>query len=493
MATDQDLTSRNASLRESFSLAEAAGVEFAELFYQHLFDIDPSLSGQFESVDMATQGAMVLQVVRLALDGLEDLPAIRPTLESLGYRHVHYGVRGDQYETAAEAFIRALRQVLGDRFDPPLEGIWRETLTAVTDLMVEGANRANELCSAVSYQSGRQNTSNADPYTARFMPETLDSPTEALDYVCAGNLPKAFTVEYAGEKIAAAAPLQTVLDVSLQNDIPHVCVCGGIGKCSTCRVIVLDGLDKCLPRNQVEARMARLKGFSSEIRLACQTRITGPLTVKRLVHDEADVHDAADVGSDYAGREVPLAVMFVDIKGFTPFAESNLPYDVVHALNRYFDVVGKAVDAHGGYIDKYIGDGVMVLFGLDRRRNTHPCVDALEAAFSALSGMQAANTYLEAHLDRAFELAIGIHYGQAVVGEVGYKLKRQFTAIGDVVNTAARLEEEAKKQNVGLLVTNEVLREVPAGLYSAHKFVRLSLRGKSSTTIAYAVEELQTH
>jgi class 3 adenylate cyclase/hemoglobin-like flavoprotein len=490
MGTNQDLASRRSSLRESFSLAEAAGTQFAQLFYEHLFDIDPSLSRQFESVDMATQGAMVLQVIRVTLDGLEDLPSIRPTLESLGYRHVHYGVRPQQYATAAEAFIRALQQVLGERFDRSLESIWRETLSAVTDVMLVGANRANERCAPASYQASHENRSEADPYTARFVPEELDSPTNALEHFGV-NPPKAFTVEYAGEKAASAAPLQTILDISLQNNIPHVCVCGGIGKCSTCRVIVLEGLGQCLPRNQVEARMARLKGFSSEIRLACQTRIMGPVIVKRLVHDEVDVHNAADVGSDYAGREMPLAVMFVDIKGFTPFAESNLPYDVVHALNRYFDVVGKAVDARGGYIDKYIGDGVMVLFGLDRGRNTHPCIDAVEAAFSALSGMHAVNAYLQDHLDRTFQLAIGIHYGHAVVGEVGYKLKRQFTAIGDVVNTAARLEEEAKKQGVGLFVTDEVLREVPSRLYGVGKSIQLSLRGKTGKTTAYAIDALK--
>lgn len=488
MGTTQDLALRLARLRDSFGSAEAAGSQFAKLFYEHLFDIDPSLAKQFESVDMATQGAMVLQVIRVALDGIEDLPGIQPTLQSLGYRHVHYGVRPEQYETAAEAFIRALREVLGEGFDPPLEDLWRETLTAVTDLMLDGANRANERCSPLTYRAGSDDRSDADPYTARFMPETLDSPAKALDQVGADTLLKAFTVEYAGEKSASAAPLQTILDVSLLNDIPHVCVCGGIGKCSTCRVIVLDGLDQCLPRNQIETRMARLKGFSSEIRLACQTRIMGPLTVKRLVHDEDDVHNAADMGSDYSGREMPLAVMFVDIKGFTPFAESNLPYDVVHALNRYFDVVGRAVDERGGYIDKYIGDGVMVLFGLDRRRNTHPCIDAVEAAFSALSGMDAVNAYLKAHLDNTFQLAIGIHYGDAVVGEVGYRLKRQFTAIGDVVNTAARLEEEAKKQGVGLLVTDEVLREVPSGLYSVGKSVQVHLRGKTTKTTAYAID-----
>ena len=203
--------------------------------------------------------------------------------------------------------------------------------------------------------------------------------------------------------------------------------------------------------------------------------------------ETADVHDAAELGSDYAGREIPLAVMFTDIKGFTPFAESNLAYDVVHALNRYFDVVGKAVDVRGGYIDKYIGDGVMVLFGLDRGRSTHPCIDAVEAAFDALDRMRPVNAYLQTHLDRTFQVAIGIHYGHAVVGEVGYKLKRQFTAIGDVVNTAARLEEEAKRHGVGLLVTDEVLRELPPEMCRIGKTVELSLRGKTGQTTAYSI------
>jgi len=484
--------SKYAKLRESFSSAEAAGNQFAQHFYEHLFAIDPSLEKQFENVDMATQGQMVLQAIRIALDGLEDLGEIRLALKSLGFRHVQYGVRPEQYATAAEAFIRALRQTLGECFDTALEGIWREKLSAVMDVMMEGANLSDDRAAFPSraYQAGRESKIEADSYTARFMPVDLDHPTSLLGYVCTEDLPKSFTVEYVGEKAASAAPLQTILDVSLQNNIPHICVCGAIGRCSTCRVAVLEGLNQCLPRNQVEARMARLKGFSPEIRLACQTRVMGPVILKRLVHDEVDVHEAANVSGDYAGRELPLAVMFVDVKGFTPFTETNLPYDVVHALNRYFDVVGKAVDEHGGYIDKYIGDGIMVLFGLDRERDTHPCADAVDAAFDALSGMRAVNNYLQTHLDRTFEIAIGIHYGPVVVGEIGYKLKRQFTAIGDVVNTAARLEEEAKRQCVGLLVTDDVLREIPSGLCGVGNSTQLNLRGKSDKTTVY---EIQPH
>ena len=128
-------------LRESFSSAETVDGSFARYFYQHLFALDPSLERQFKNVDMATQGAMVLQAVRVALDGLEDFDQVRATLESLGRRHVQYGVRPDQYDTAAEAFIRALGQVLGEQFDDALESIWRETLSSLTGVMIAGANR----------------------------------------------------------------------------------------------------------------------------------------------------------------------------------------------------------------------------------------------------------------------------------------------------------------------------------------------------------------
>jgi class 3 adenylate cyclase/hemoglobin-like flavoprotein len=476
-------------LRASFSSADTVDGSFAQYFYQHLFALDPSLERQFENVDMATQGAMVLQAVRVVLDGLEDFDQVRATLESLGRRHVQYGVRPEQYDTAAEAFIRALGQTLGEQFDDSLESIWREILSSVTGVMIAGAGReATDISPARQvYQAGRESRTEVDSYTARFVPNELEWSTANRAEVSTADLPRSFKLEYAGEKSAIAAPLQTILDVSLQNKISHVCVCGAIGRCSTCRVAVLDGLDQCLPRNQVEARMATLKGFSPEIRLACQTRLIGPVVLKRLVHDESDVHEAADVGSDQVGREMPLAVMFVDIRGFTPFAESNLPYDVVHALNRYFDVVGKAVDERGGYIDKYIGDGIMVLFGLSRERDAHPCVDAVQAALDARLGMRAVNDYLDKHLGRTFQIAIGIHYGPGVVGEIGYKLKRQFTAIGDVVNTAARLEEEAKRRNVGVLVTDEVLRELPPNLCSTGRSMQLTLRGKSDTKTAYEI------
>src|SRR5205814_4021794 len=122
---------------------------------------------------------------------------------------------------------------------------------------------------------------------------------------------------------------------------------GGHARCSTCRVLVLEGRANLAPRTEDEVRLAVQKGLEDDIRLACQARVLGPITIRRLVLDDCDHALAAASTPHTSGREVTLAVLFSDIRGFTPFAESHLPYDVVHILNRYFQRTGEAVLRHG--------------------------------------------------------------------------------------------------------------------------------------------------
>jgi adenylate cyclase len=151
----------------------------------------------------------------------------------------------------------------------------------------------------------------------------------------------------------------SLLDISLQNGIPHVHVCGGKARCSTCRVIVLDGEENVLPRNEAEEKLARKKGFECNIRLACQTRVKGDVTVRRLVMDDEDIYLAAKHHGSTTGKEQQLAVLFSDIRSFTSFSETNLAYDVIHMLNRYFYEIGEVILQYDGFIDKYMGDGIM--------------------------------------------------------------------------------------------------------------------------------------
>ena len=177
---------------------------------------------------------------------------------------------------------------------------------------------------------------------------------------------------------------ETILLAALRAGIAHAHLCGGSARCSTCRVIILEGLENCAPRNDEEKAIADNLRFAPQVRLACQTTVTGPIKLRRLV---TDVLDDVDLESLYIegvdpcsiGEEKFVLILFSDIQGFTPFAENMLPYDVIHALNLYFQRVGEVINRHGGVISNYMGDGFMALFEVE-----DPAEGALRAARAGL-------------------------------------------------------------------------------------------------------------
>ncbi|MFQ5796548.1 MAG: 2Fe-2S iron-sulfur cluster-binding protein [Candidatus Bipolaricaulia bacterium] len=122
----------------------------------------------------------------------------------------------------------------------------------------------------------------------------------------------------------------TILQTSLKFDIPHTNVCGGNARCSTCRVVIIEGLKFCSPRNEKEQALAERLRFDPKIRLACQTTVTGSVKLRRLVLDEEDVELtsqlAASLTPSYMGEEKQIAILFADIRGSTAFAEALPPY-----------------------------------------------------------------------------------------------------------------------------------------------------------------------
>ena len=250
-------------------------------------------------------------------------------------------------------------------------------------------------------------------------------------------------------KITYQEPGGTILEASLASGIAHYHACGGKGRCTTCRVLVVDGAASLLPRTDAELRLARGRNWPDEIRLACQARLAGEVTVRRLVTDDVDAEliqlGTAASASRYDGHETSLAVMFCDIGGFTAFAAAHLPYDVIHFVNRYYTAVGDAVLENHGYIDKYMGDGLMALFTLDASDARRCCRSAIRAGLQIVSRMADLNRHSERHFGRRFSLRIGLHYGPLIVGDVGHRSKRQLTAMGDTVNVASRIEAHAKE------------------------------------------------
>jgi adenylate cyclase len=298
-------------------------------------------------------------------------------------------------------------------------------------------------------------------------------------------------INYDHEKfVKDAREGQTILEISLENGISHIHACGGRAKCSTCRVIVLEGLSHLGPRTNEEMKLAEIKGLEENIRLACQTKVYGDISVRRLVIDNEDIEEAVHEVGETTGREEKLCILFSDIRGYTSFAEKFLPYDTIHILNRYFKKMGERVLAYNGYIDKYMGDGLMVIFGLNKTKSKNPGLDAVACALDMLKEMKGINQYMKVNFDTELEIGIGIHYGNAIVGKIGHPAKMQFTAIGDTVNFASRIESANKEAGTNILISDD-LKELVKERVTLGKTFITQLKGKEGNYILHEVIGLQ--
>ena len=131
-------------------------------------------------------------------------------------------------------------------------------------------------------------------------------------------------LHFEGEKDVKTTSSVTILTASLGAGIPHTHVCGGRARCSTCRVLISKGLDPLQAEKCRRGQPCAREGFFDEVRLACQTTITGDVDIRRLVLDDADIQSAIQEGRKDAGegREVEVSVLFCDVRSFTAFAES---------------------------------------------------------------------------------------------------------------------------------------------------------------------------
>ena len=207
---------------------------------------------------------------------------------------------------------------------------------------------------------------------------SLAAPVALLLLALGARLPRAvlarrrgvIRLTYPGRQITVA-PGMSVLEASRANGIPHASVCGGGGggRCSTCRVRVGKGADQLAPTGTDEVKVLERVGVPPDVRLACQIRPTAALEVTPLLPPSARAVDGFHRPDYLHGSEREIAILFADLRAFTKFSQSKLPYDVVFVLNQYFRVMGTAVESAGGRIDKFIGDGIMALFGVSVTRD----------------------------------------------------------------------------------------------------------------------------
>ena len=161
------------------------------------------------------------------------------------------------------------------------------------------------------------------------------------------------------------------------------------------------------------------------------------------------------------GQRREITVLFADVVGFTPLAEREAAETVVTLLNELFSILTEIVFRHGGTVDKFVGDCVMAVWGATEDQPDHP-QRAIAAARDMQRWLEVANELWQAQHNLNIELAIGVHTGDAVVGNFGSETRMEFTAIGDVVNVAARLEAIARpNQILSTIMTRSRLADDP--------------------------------
>jgi class 3 adenylate cyclase len=279
---------------------------------------------------------------------------------------------------------------------------------------------------------------------------------------------------------------QTLLDVSIRHRIPHLHQCGGHGRCTTCRIQILDGLSNVSPPGEVERQVASQRGWDECTRLACQARVEGDVVIRRLLDNGQDVIvldlDEIRGGTASEGKELDLAILFSDIRDFTAHSERSLPYDVVHMLNRYFTAATEPVLNNNGFIDKYIGDGILAAFGTRDESPGTACRNAVRAALGMLDAVRRLGPTFAREFNIPLRIGIGVHFGTVILGRIGHPGKRQITVIGDTA--ASRVERMTKPLGVPILLSDSVVAQVPGALQLGPP-TEAPLKGKAGSTVLY--------
>ena len=277
----------------------------------------------------------------------------------------------------------------------------------------------------------------------------------------------------------------SLLEASHKAGRYHESVCGGRGRCTTCRVRVTSSLGELPKPNKIEQSVINRLNFDQSLRLACQLRPETDIEINPLIklvnHDKQNLRFSNQ--ENLSGIEKETVIMFCDLRGFTRLSDGKMPFDVVFILNKYFKLVTDAVEENKGRIDKFIGDGVMAIFDKDTTISKN-CKNALKGAAMITTYLNHLNDELSTEDIEPLRLGIGIHSGNAIIGKMGYGEASTDTAIGDTVNVASRLEQLTKDYSCQLMFSSTVAENAKLDKTKLNS-VKTKIRGKKEYLEAF--------
>ena len=263
------------------------------------------------------------------------------------------------------------------------------------------------------------------------------------------------TLSYGNGRTVRVPKGLSVLEASLRHNVPHASMCGGRARCSTCRVRVISNLAALPVATAIErAVLDRIKA-AVDVRLACQLRPLVDIAIVPLLPPHASTEMAFRRKAAHFGNERYLVPMFVDMRDSTRLAEQRLAFDTVFLINRFLEAASRAAFAAGGTPNQILGDGLLILFGLDVSADV-AARQALDCCRKIAENVAVLNASLAPELPNPIRFGVGVHAGNVVVGDIGYERHTTFTAIGDAVNVASRLQDLSKTLNCEAVISEEV-------------------------------------
>lgn len=282
----------------------------------------------------------------------------------------------------------------------------------------------------------------------------------------------------------------TLLESIRAAGVDHASLCGGRGRCSTCRVRISKGAEQLTGPADAERRILSRISASPSVRLACQIRPTADLEVTALLPPDVSPADSYRQPSYRQGREMDVTYLFVDLRGSTKLGEDRLPFDVVFVLNQFFAELSAALEETNGHYAQFNGDGLLAIYGLDSGPEKG-AVEALSGAQAMFRRIDELNQRLEGEVAGGLRIGIGIHKGEAIVGTMGPPKSPIVTALGDNVNIAARLEAQTKEFGVPLVVSADTAQAAGLDLSGLPRHA-INVKGRDNQVAVYAIAKPMT-
>ncbi|GAB1476405.1 adenylate/guanylate cyclase domain-containing protein [Bacillota bacterium] len=226
------------------------------------------------------------------------------------------------------------------------------------------------------------------------------------------------------------------------------------------------------------------KFISEQLEKKRVTAVFGKYVAPQIVDK---ILEEGEAGLQLGGSRRDITVLFVDIRGFTPLSEAAEPEEVVSILNDYLTLCAESIFAYGGTLDKYIGDATMALFNAPLDLGNHQ-LRAVQTAWAMHLGAIPLQKKLEEKFGKTVRFGVGIHTGSAIVGNIGAAFRMDYTAIGDTVNTASRIESNSKPGQI--LISQEVYDHVK-DYVEVTDIGPIQVKGKSKELQIYQIDNIR--